>query len=377
MPGRSTLISSFATDTAGNLYITDLDGESLHGPRRGHPQFRGRQVDRRDHDQQGRCGRRAWHRHRRRHRPVERHDCRQHRSRLAGSWSERSRQAERARAPTVSSSCCRAAPTRRGSAACSMRSPTTTRIPRSPSTATRTLTYTLVDGAGTTAGGQDTLSFTSQVTLNGVNDAPSGQDNGAGAVAGVSRTFTAADFSTGFSDPAEGRHFRRGQDHHFALDRYDQAWRQRHHRGRPRHSRSAHGWQPHLHSVGRFGWHLRRLLVPGEGRWRHTRTAEIDLDPTPATFTFTIVSPQPVVDLNGADSGTSTTIGYTDGGPLAAIAPSATVIDPEFDRLRRRGADRRVYRQRPGQRPPRSDRRLCRRPVQCCRGGPVLQLRQR
>jgi lysophospholipase L1-like esterase len=46
-----------------------------------------------------------------------------------------------------------------------------------------------------------------------------------------------------------------------------------------------------------------------------------------ATINVTRVNDAPVVDLNGAASETSTTLGYVLGAPLTAIAPSATVSD--------------------------------------------------
>jgi VCBS repeat-containing protein len=45
------------------------------------------------------------------------------------------------------------------------------------------------------------------------------------------------------------------------------------------------------------------------------------------TFNITPVNDAPIVDLNGAGAGTSTTLGYTENAPATAIAASATVTD--------------------------------------------------
>ena len=52
------------------------------------------------------------------------------------------------------------------------------------------------------------------------------------------------------------------------------------------------------------------------------------------TVNITAVNDAPVIDLNGAVSGTSATLSYVENGPLAAIAPSASVTDvdsPDFN----------------------------------------------
>ncbi|WP_082730402.1 beta strand repeat-containing protein, partial [Sphingomonas sp. CCH10-B3] len=67
-----------------------------------------------------------------------------------------------------------------------------------PATAARTITFTLVDGGGTTGGGNDTASFTRTVSAVSVNDAPAGTDGSVTVGTGTTRAFTAADF--GFSD---------------------------------------------------------------------------------------------------------------------------------------------------------------------------------
>jgi hypothetical protein len=47
------------------------------------------------------------------------------------------------------------------------------------------------------------------------------------------------------------------------------------------------------------------------------------------TVNITPVNDPPVVDLNGAGAGTSTSISFTEGDPTTIIAPSATVVDPD------------------------------------------------
>ena len=54
------------------------------------------------------------------------------------------------------------------------------------------------------------------------------------------------------------------------------------------------------------------------------------------TVTIAAQNDAPVADLNGAGAGTSTTLAYTENGPVAAIAPGATVAD--FDTISFNGA---------------------------------------
>ncbi|HYD11759.1 MAG TPA: Ig-like domain-containing protein, partial [Allosphingosinicella sp.] len=67
-----------------------------------------------------------------------------------------------------------------------------------PSTASRRITWTLVDGDGTANGGVDTRVINSFVAVAGVNDAPSGTDATFSLTEDTSRTLSATDF--GFSD---------------------------------------------------------------------------------------------------------------------------------------------------------------------------------
>ncbi|QAY77379.1 S-layer family protein [Sphingosinicella sp. BN140058] len=67
-----------------------------------------------------------------------------------------------------------------------------------PGTATRNVSFTLIDGDGRANNGDDDTTVTTTVTLTAVNDAPSGQDDGATIVEDSTHVFTAADFN--FSD---------------------------------------------------------------------------------------------------------------------------------------------------------------------------------
>ena len=75
-----------------------------------------------------------------------------------------------------------------------------------PSTAQRTITTTLVDGDFQNNAGYDTMAVTTAMNVTAVNDEPAGSDTNDSVAVNDVLVFTAADFSTGMTDP-EGHSF--------------------------------------------------------------------------------------------------------------------------------------------------------------------------
>jgi hypothetical protein len=200
-----------------------------------------------------------------------------------------------------------------------------------PSTTTRAVSVTLVDGGGNDGGaGADTLVINTQVTVTGVNDEPSGADNGNTTVDNVNLVFSAADFSTGFTDPD--------------------------------HNNFAGVKITTLPSTGTIKLNGSAILAgadvtlaqlnagnltytpPGVGSGGTSPTftfqvrddggvlnGGVDLDQSPNTFTVTITASDapPVIDLNGAAGGIDNTAAYAEQAAPTVLASALTVTDAD------------------------------------------------
>ncbi|MGZ8420168.1 MAG: beta strand repeat-containing protein, partial [Allosphingosinicella sp.] len=201
-----------------------------------------------------------------------------------------------------------------------------------PSTDTRSVSITLVDGDGTDGGlGTDTLVINSLVNVTPVNDEPAGADNGDTTDDLTTLVFDAADFNTGFTDQ-DGNLFAGvvittlppGAQGRIQLNSVDI-------------------------SAGQFvtltqlnDGDLTFVPVAGQGGTTPTFTFQVrddggvlnsgvDTDQSPNTFTITITpsNAAPVLDLDADDSvtvGTGFASAYTEGGAAAAISDADVLI---------------------------------------------------
>ncbi|HEY0026260.1 MAG TPA: Ig-like domain-containing protein [Allosphingosinicella sp.] len=205
-----------------------------------------------------------------------------------------------------------------------------------PSTATRTISFTLNDGGGTAGGGDPDVTVTSTVTITPVNDAPEGQDRTGVTVGDTGQyVFTAADFTTGATDP-EGDAIQAvkittlpGASAGVLMFDADGA-------GPNPATAVAAGDVISIADIGAG----KLVFVPAanSGGVALSFTFQIQddgspapaFDATPNTFSTTITASNasPVVDLNGGAAGNDTTLALNEGNGARA-APDATLTDSD------------------------------------------------
>jgi hypothetical protein len=207
-----------------------------------------------------------------------------------------------------------------------------------PSGATRTVTFTLVDGHGTVNGGADTAAATATVTVTPVNDAPSGTDNAVTTKEDTPYVFATADF--GFSDatdaganalagvkfttvPASGTLLLDADANPataaVAVKAGDEVPAADITAGRltfaPAQDANGSPYTAFTFQVRDNGG---------------TANGGVDLDPSANTFTVNVtpVNDAPVVDLSAGAGGTGNTVTFTeDGGASAFVASDVSVTD--------------------------------------------------
>ena len=210
----------------------------------------------------------------------------------------------------------------------------------SPGTAARTVTFRLTDGGGTDNGGADTASFTRQVAVVSVNDAPAGADNGAAVLDTAMRTFTLADF--GFSD-VDGNGFASVRittlpttgtlSLRYVEDDLSEF--------RP----VAAGDSISVQQIADGDL----VFDPDDGTGNTatsftfqvrddggTANGGVDLDQSPSTFTLTITQSNraPLVDLNADTDGTDDSGSYLENGFAAGLGDNIVVADVDGDLIR-------------------------------------------
>jgi hypothetical protein len=205
-----------------------------------------------------------------------------------------------------------------------------------PSTAARTISFTLNDGGGTAGGGDPDVTVTSTVTITAVNDAPEGQDRTGVTVGDTGQyVFTAADFTTGATDP-EGDSIQAvkittlpGASAGVLMFDADGA-------GPNPATAVAAGDVISIADIGAG----KLVFVPAanSGGVALSFTFQVQddgspapaFDATPNTFSTTVTASNasPVLDLNGAAAGSDTTLGFNEGD-AARAAPAATLTDSD------------------------------------------------
>jgi hypothetical protein len=165
------------------------------------------------------------------------------------------------------------------------------------------------------------------ITINSVNDAPSGVDDSATIGINASYFFSAADFN--FSDPVEG--------HGFAGVVITSL---------PTNGTLFLAATPVVAGqfivAGQIDTELNFVPDSGESGTPYatftfqvrdnggTANGGVATDPSANTFTFNVTaSAAPVVDLNGATGGIDSAASYTEGSPAVVLAPGAVVTDAD------------------------------------------------
>jgi hypothetical protein len=199
-----------------------------------------------------------------------------------------------------------------------------------PSTDTRSIAITLVDGGGTDGGlGADTTVINVLVNVTPVNDAPAGADNSDTTNDSTTLVFDAANFSTGFTDPDHNAFagvvittLPSAADGKIQLNGVDIAALQ------------------FVTATQLANGNLTFVPVLGSGGDSPTFTFQVrddggvlnsgvDTDQSPNTFTLVITPSDeaPVVDLNGPDgAGNDYAAAYTEGGAAAALVDTDVTI---------------------------------------------------
>jgi len=197
------------------------------------------------------------------------------------------------------------------------------------------ISFSATDGfGGTVATGTGTATTDSKnvaVTVNSVNDAPSGTDEQSPVVEGASYTFDATNFTDGFSDPIDGNAFKA-----VIITTLPTT-------GTLKLNGVAISAGATI-TLADLNSHLLTYDAPaGSGNTHPTFTFQvqdnggianggIDTDQTPNTYTFDIAAANaaPVLDLDSDNSSTATgsafASSYTEGGAAAAIADADVQI---------------------------------------------------
>jgi Ca2+-binding RTX toxin-like protein len=196
-----------------------------------------------------------------------------------------------------------------------------------PSTAVRTLTWTLTDGDG------GSTSRTSTMTVLGVNDEPAGTDDSAAAAEGTPYTFLLTDFTDGFSDtdgdgfagvkittlPSTGTLKLNGT----AINAGDVITA----------AQLTAGDFTYEAAAGSAGTSPTFTFpVKDDGG---TANGGVEFDQTPNTFTMNIAggNAAPAIDLNGGGTGIDNAASYTEGASPTILAPDLTVTDTDSANL--------------------------------------------
>ena len=206
----------------------------------------------------------------------------------------------------------------------------------------RTLTITTNDlgnsGADPGAGGTGTLaneldSDDISVNVLSVNDEPSGTDDSSSTPENLAYTFTATDFTVGFSDPLDGNAF-------FAVKITALPALAG---GVLKLNGSAIGAGDTITLAQLAGGQFTFEPAAGSASTSPTFTFQVrddggianggvDLDQTPNTFTINVGAPNasPVLDLDDTNGGTGSSASYTENDPVAVLlAPNAIVSDAD------------------------------------------------
>jgi Bacterial Ig domain/Bacterial cadherin-like domain/SdrD B-like domain/Peptidase M10 serralysin C terminal/RTX calcium-binding nonapeptide repeat (4 copies) len=169
------------------------------------------------------------------------------------------------------------------------------------------------------------------VTVNSVNDAPSGTDESSPVVEGNTYTFDATNFTDGFSDPIDGNAFKA-----VIITTLPAT-------GTLKLNGVAISSGATI-TLADLNSHLFTYDAPAASGGTHSTftfqvqdngglaNGGVDTDPTPNTYTVDIAAANaaPVLDLDGSAAGTGFAISYTEGAAAAAIADTdVTITDPD------------------------------------------------